>query len=39
MGLPQKNILVNHFQAVEDYLKLDARSEKHLRFIELMENR
>ena len=26
MGLPQKNILINHFQAVEDYLKLDARN-------------
>ena len=39
MGLPQKNILINHFQAVEDYLKLDARNGKHLRFIELMKNR
>lgn len=39
MGLPQKNILINHFQAVEDYLKLDVRNGKHLRFIELMKNR
>ena len=34
MGLPQKNILVNHFRAVEDYLKLDARSEKLVKNIE-----
>ena len=39
MGFTQKNILINHFQAVEDYLKLDARNGKHLRFIELMKNR
>lgn len=39
MNLPKKHILINHFEAVENYLKLDVREGRHLRFLELEENR